>query len=272
MHQAPVIGLPAQAEAIRAREQTGRILSVIVSVFVSGLLLIAAAGAFWIWLVDRPRPTYLWLTLAQVLIALYSLVMVVGVFTELITQSQVSQLVGTLAPFSLAFWVLFWRDWFDLRDSWLRTWLPLALALLVALGQQSFAVDTYLSMHMIVAALALGTFGNFGLGILLVIALFEGARRDRTAALVALPAVLLLIISSFSSEIIAWARLRTSVFPFGIQVGVSDVALVLLVLVTGALAVRRFIGSQVNQRLERQTIDQELEQLANSRSAFSSPS
>ena len=65
MHQAPLLGLRSQIEAIQAQEVTGRILSVITSVFVALFLLIAAAGAFWIWILDRPQTTYLWLTLGS---------------------------------------------------------------------------------------------------------------------------------------------------------------------------------------------------------------
>jgi serine phosphatase RsbU (regulator of sigma subunit) len=45
-----------------------------------------------------------------------------------------------------------------------------------------------------------------------------------------------------------------------VQIGVKGVALILLVLVTGALVIRRFVSSQVSQRLERQAVEQELEQ------------
>jgi serine phosphatase RsbU (regulator of sigma subunit) len=98
------------------------------------------------------------------------------------------------------------------------------------------------------------------LGLMLFVTLFQGARKDRTGALLALPPISLLAISLLSVELLAWFHVRTSFFPFGIQITAKDVALTLLILVVGALVARRFIGSQVSQRLERAAVEQELEQ------------
>jgi serine phosphatase RsbU (regulator of sigma subunit) len=56
------------------------------------------------------------------------------------------------------------------------------------------------------------------------------------------------------------AALPTVIFIFGVRIDLAGPALVLLVLAVGALVLRRFVSVQVRQRLERQTIDQELEQ------------
>jgi serine phosphatase RsbU (regulator of sigma subunit) len=260
MHQAPVIGLLSQVQDLRARERTGRILAVIVAVFVSGFLLIAAAGAFWIWLIDRPRRTYLWLALGLVLLALPALVMVVAFFTYLITQAMVNEFIGGFGALGFIFWIFFWRDWFQLQWTRRLTLLTIAVALFISVGESGVLFSTHIPMRVIMAAIGIRAAGKFALGILLFVALFQGARKDRVGAWLALPPILLLTFSQFSQELISWFRVRTSIFPFGVQISVTDVALVLLVLVTGALAVRRFVGSQVSQRLERQTIDQELEQ------------
>jgi serine phosphatase RsbU (regulator of sigma subunit) len=260
MHQAPLIGTPAEMERIRAEEHTGRILGVIVSVFVSGLLLIAAGGAFWIWLIDRLKRTFLWLTLGLLLASTPALANVVAFFTYVWTQGMLSQVAATLSMAGLVCWILFWRDWFELQGSWVRWWIPAAVAAFGSLVQFSILFDTHMPLWMIVAGMTARAVAKAALGLLVFAVLYEGARQDRVGALLALPPIVLLFISSFGQELITWAHIRTTVFPYGIQVAVSDVALVLLVLVTGALAVRRFIGSQVSQRLERQSIDQELEQ------------
>jgi serine phosphatase RsbU (regulator of sigma subunit) len=260
MHQAPVIGLLSQVQDLRARERTGRILAVIVSVFVSAFLLIASCGAFWIWLIDRPRRTYLWLALGLVLLALPALVMVVAFFTHLITQGMVNEFIGGFGALGFICWIFFWHDWFELQWTRRFTLLTIAFALPVAIGESGVLFSTHIPMRMILAAMVLRAAGKFALGVLLFVALFQGARKDRIGAWLALPPILLLTFSQFSQELISWFRIRTSIFPFGVQITVQDAALVLLVLVTGALAVRRFIGSQVSQRLERQTIDQEMEQ------------
>jgi serine phosphatase RsbU (regulator of sigma subunit) len=260
MHQAPVIGLPSQIESMRAAEHTGRILSVITSVFVSCFMLIGAVGAFWIWLIDRSRRTFLWLGVGMVLVAAPNLMMLIAFFTFAWTQTVVNQVTESTAAIGVACWVYFWRDWFGLsRSRWMQ-YLPILMAIAGAATELGVLVNTHIPVSVVLLAMQARMVFKFALGILLFVELVQGAREDRVGAWLALPPILLLTVSQFSSELINWAHIRTSVFPFGIQITVKDVALVLLVLVTGALAVRRFIGSQVSQRLERQTIDQELEQ------------
>jgi hypothetical protein len=260
MHQAPVIGLPAQVQAIRAREHTGRILGVLVSIFVSCFLLIAASGAFWIWLIDRPRRTYLWLAMGMVLLALPALAMVAAFFTYLVTQAMANEFVGFFDVAGMVCWIFFWRDWFELPPNGRMNVLAFSLAVVGAIGECGILFSNHIPIFLILAAMGIRAAGKIALGVLLFVTLVQGARKDRLGSLVAVPPVLLLIYSQFGPELIAWLRMRSSVFPFGVQIGVTDVALVLLVLVTGALAVRRFIGSQISQRLERQTIDLEMEQ------------
>ncbi len=259
MHQVPLVGLHAPIEDVRAQEVTGRILNVITPVFVSFLLLIAAAGTFWIWLIDRPRPTYLWLTLALVLTAAPTAVLTTAYFSYAITQGGANALLEPFIVLGLVFWILFWRTWFQLGRS---RRLDLALAALAALSiftETSTVFSLHAAPSRILFFLELKAACNAVLGFLLFVPLFRGARKDRVGVFVATPPVILLTISLFTLELGDWFRIRTSFFPFGIQVGVTEVALLLLVLVTGALAARRFVGSQVSQRLERQTIDQDLE-------------
>ena len=54
MHQAPILGLRSQIESIQGQEITGRVLTLIVPVCVTFLMLISAAAAFRIWLLDLP--------------------------------------------------------------------------------------------------------------------------------------------------------------------------------------------------------------------------
>jgi serine phosphatase RsbU (regulator of sigma subunit) len=260
MHQAPVVGIRAAVQELRARERTGRLLDVIVSIFVSGFLFIAAAGALWIWLIDRPRRTYLWLALGLVSLALPALVIVVAFFTYLLTQGMVNEFTAAFSAIGLVAWIFFWRDWFGLQWGRRMNLLALGLVVLESVAESGIIFSTHIPISLILATMVLRAAGKFALGILLFVALYQGARKDRTGVAVALPPILLLIVSQFSQELISWFRIRTSIFPFGVQITVQDAAHVLLVLVTGALAVRRFIGSQVSQRLERQTIDQEMEQ------------
>jgi hypothetical protein len=260
MHQAPLLGLHSQIESIRAQEVTGRILSVITSVFVAFLTLAAAAGAFWIWLLDRRQPTYLWLTLSFVLTAIPTALLVAAFFTYTITESRSDLLVISLSTLGLVCWIFFWRGWFQLaRDRRVEVFIAVLAAAVIL--TQAFVQSLRLTpAHTMLFALEAVAVCNVALGVMLFVALLQGARKDRTGALVALPPILLLTISLSSVELLAWFRIRTSFFPFGVQIAIKDVALTLLVFVVGALVARRFLHSQISQRLERQTIDQELEQ------------
>jgi hypothetical protein len=260
MHQAPLLGLRSQVEAIRTQEVTGRILSVITAVFVTFLMLIAAAGAFWIWLLDRPRETYLWLTLGLILVAASTPVLLLDLFSYVFTQAGANVWLQTLGVLGLVCWIFFWRRWFDLpRERWSELLIALS-----ATGNILSGIFIRWSAHapasVILFAMELRAACDAVLGVTLFLTLVRGARRDRTGALLALPPIFLLAISLFSIELVTWFHIRTSIFPFGIQIAVKDVALTLLVVVTGALVLRRFVGSQVSQRLERQMVDQELEQ------------
>ncbi len=259
MHQVPLVGLHAPIEDVRAQEVTGRILNVITAVFVSFLLLIAAAGAFWIWLIDRPRRTYLWLTLALVLTAAPTAVLTTAYFSYAITQGGANALLQPFIVLGLVFWILFWRTWFQLGRSRRLDFALAALAALSIFTETSTVFSLHAAPSRILFFLELKAACNAALGFLLFVPLFQGARKDRVGVFVATPPVILLTISLFTVELGDWFRIRTSFFPFGIQVGVTEVALLLLVLVTGALVARRFVTSQVAQRLERQTIDQDLE-------------
>jgi stage II sporulation SpoE-like protein len=260
MHQTPLLGLRAPIESVRVQEVTGRILTVITPVFVAIFMLIAAAGAFWIWLLDRPRPTYLWLTLGLVLTAGPILVLLVAFFSTAFTQGGANILVEILSTAGLVCWILFWRRWFQLARDRRVDLLITILAATVILAQTFVKRSALSPAHTILLVMEIMAACNTALGVLLFAVLFQGARKDRIGALVAVPPILLLGISLLSVELLAWFRIRTSIFPFGIQISVKDVALVLLVLVTGALVARRFVGSQVSQRLERQAVEQELEQ------------
>jgi hypothetical protein len=261
MHQAPLLGLHSEIETIRAQEVRARLLTVIASVFAAFIMLIAAVGAFWIWLLDRPRTTYLWLTLAILLFAAQVPVLVAGFFTYRFSQDSQIYLLQVCADLTLICWILFWRQWFQLaRDRW--TEVAIIVLTVVLISSQTFIYFFTLHSHVqtILSIMQIRAICKSVLGAMLFVALFHGARKDRTGALVALPPIILLTISIFNIELLSWFRVRTSFFPFGVQITIADVASILLVLVVGVLVARRFVGSQVAQRLERQTIDQDLEQ------------
>jgi MFS family permease len=260
MHQTPLIGLRSQIESIRQQEIVGRVLGAVTSIFVTFMMLIAAAGALWIWLIDRSHRTYLWLTLALVFTAGALPALLIALFTYLFTQGVSNIAVQGFSAAGMVCWIIFWRSWFRLaRNRWLDI-LLVAFATAAIVIPVLIAWSEHFPPDAILFGFAMRVVANGALGALLFVALLQGASKDRTGALLALPPILLLAISLFSTELLAWFHVRTAFFPMGFQVSLKDVSLVLLLLVVGALVARRFIGSQVSQRLERQAVDQELEQ------------
>lgn len=260
MHELPLLGLRSQIEAIQAQEVTGRILSVIVSVFVALFLLIAAAGAFWIWLLDRPRATYLWLTLGLLLLAASIPAQLVAFFSYTFTQAGANIWQQAFNFLGLLCWIFFWRQWFSLpRERWSE--LLIAFSAVAIIVVEIFVRwSAHAPVSLILFTLEFSAACKAILGIMLFVTLIRGARKDRTGAMVALTPIVLLTVNVFSVELLAWFRIRTSIFPFGIQIALKEVAITFMVLVAGALVLRRFVASQISQRLERQDVDRELEQ------------
>jgi hypothetical protein len=261
MHESPILGLPSEVAYLRHQEVAARFLSVVPAVFVGLLMLIASVGAFWIWLLDRGDTTYVWLTGALVATAAGPIVTLVNLFTLQWSQDTGAVFINVLRYVCLLCWIFFWQHWFSLRTT-----APVRILLIVAtLGTIPIKIYTFWfgnssTVQFELRAAQIAAFANGIFGVLLFVNLLRGARKDRTGALLALPPVLLLTFSVFELELLDWARIRTSFFPFGLQIGVGDVASLLLILVVGALVARRFIGSQVAQKLARRTIDQEFEQ------------
>jgi Stage II sporulation protein E (SpoIIE) len=260
MHQIPLAGDATQIEFIRTAEVRERILTVVIPIFVAFLMFAAAGGALWIWSYDRSRPTYLWLSAALAVQALAPVVQTISLFTFL-NQNGTILVFRCINDLHFVFWIYFWRHWFQLpRDRRLNFAMGAIVVITTAAQTYSRLSAIAHTVAPVLLSLRIAAIANVILGILLLLVVLQGGRRDRTAALIALPSVLLLEIGDFSGELLTWFRIRTNFFPAGIQVGVSDIASTLLIFVIGALVARRFLATQVAQNLARQSIDQDLEQ------------
>jgi len=259
MHETPLVGLEAQVESIRESEVRTRIIAVLESVFISIFLLIAGAGAFWLWLIDRSSQVYLWLAAALVLGTSATGVLMVSFFTYMLDQDLALTIGNILTTLMVVCWIQFWRHWFKLENGRVLT-ISLIVPAVTLIVLDALRFFGGLPFTSILFALQVISVCNGMLGILFFVPIVQGARKDRTAALVALAPTLLLFVSLFELEVQDWLRIPTVIFVFGIHLDLADAAEVLLVLAVGALVLRRFLNTQVVQRLERQTIDQELEQ------------
>jgi hypothetical protein len=260
MHEAPVLGIRPQIESLLAQANTLRVMVQVVPVFVGFLMLVAAAVAFRIWLLDRPHTTYLWLTLGFLLEAAPIAAVIAALFTYVYPQDTPIFLQTSFFALGAVCWILFWRQWFEIGRKRVFDLLRTAAAAVVILAASIGCFWQHASLAVNLLADRMGVAANIVLGVMLFVTLLQGARKDRMGALVALPPVILVAISLLEAELINWFHIRTSFFPFGVAVGIGNIAGLLLVLVVGGLTARRFLHSQVKQRLEQQAVEQELEQ------------
>jgi Stage II sporulation protein E (SpoIIE) len=264
MHGPPMLGLAA---TVRMMQVAGKdvLLHVKFGEFLQMLIyLLVAPLALWAWLYSRRERAWLWLFLLIVLaIALLSI-------DILTTESTLISVVAgvfwnfPLAMFALPLLVMFWWEWFGLQE---RRWIPRAAWLLSVAGCLTFFC--YQSPVMGLDFLPQSTLHWFnaaglleGLAgvLLLIVILVKGFRRDRTEALLAALPISLQLFGTFSSYLLTTFHIPNMFFPFGLGIGVGDITSILMILVIGALALRRFVRTQVREGVARKAIALDLEQ------------
>jgi hypothetical protein len=221
--------------------------------------------ALWAWLKNRRDHTFLWLFFALAVSPVDFGLTLVGNLASLIPLSTTT-IIGNvlLRPLELPLWIMFWWNWFGLRG---KRWMPRAAWLLavaeilvlacVRLPTAGFNVlpRAWLGGCNSASAILLGA-----LGVLLLVILIEGFRRDRTEALSAVFPILLFEFSSFATYFLNVFGFSTQFYPFTIGISTGAIALILMVLVIGVLVLRRFLHTQVREELARQSVALELEQ------------
>ena len=80
------------------------------------------------------------------------------------------------------------------------------------------------------------------LGGLLLWVAWEGMRKDHTGAWLAMPAVGLVIVSLYQQELLV-LHVPLIFFPFGLAVGISQIAVVVSLIIITILLMRRFLQS-----------------------------
>lgn len=214
------------------------------------VFLLLAAIAFSLIFFDRADRVYLWMGAVFLVWATNTGATIVGAWTQLISGEVINMITDILIiPLGFAGWVMVWWIWFGLRRP---AWMPgatAALAMLLtvsnALGGDYFfaAIPHPVSavFHIVSLAVRL-TF----LAILLWI-VYRGIRLHGVEGWLALPPVLLFGIARFSREL-SVLHIQMTWFPFGMQVGLADLASLLLALVLVLLLLRRLLASLRRQR------------------------
>ena len=262
MHGPPALGLASTVQLMQSAAANANREDDFDTLLALCLLLLALPLAVWAWLYNREERAWLWLVLA---LAWQILLLFVVLVTSLTTALGLVTGVVVTNILIFPFWILFWWDWFGLRE---KRWIPRAAWLLAALMTLAGFVAQSPNLGLRILPLsALHWFNDAKIvwllipyGLLFLVVLVEGYRRDRTEALLATFPILLGVFSYFAVYLLVALHIPNQVFFFGLGIGAGTMSLMLMVLVIGALALRRFIKTQVRASLARQAVKKDLEQ------------
>jgi hypothetical protein len=249
-HTAPVLG---EAGAVAASYQIRwlELIRSFASLAVQALLFaLLAAIAFSVRLFDRSDRVSLWMGAVFLTEAAAASVSMFAVWSRHLSLPAYWLFGDFILPLLYAGWVMVWWVWFRLQRP---AWLPRAVAGLTVVyvvagpigDELFFAVFPHpvaVAFHMIVLVVRLLLFS------LLLWIVIQGIRRQGVEGWLVLPAVLLLGISAFETEL-AVIHIRMNGFPFGVQIDVGFIANVLLMVATALLLLRRLLNSVRAQRL-----------------------
>ncbi len=264
MHLPPAMGLASTVHLLQSADDdanlhynAGGILQAIVFLFLAPL-------ALWAWLKNRQEQIYLWLFVALAISPFRTTVLLLGNLGSAISLGKQSILLAVLLdPLVLPAWIMFWWHWFEFRrQRWIPrvAWALTAAEMLAFLGVRGVVAGVELVPRAWLPWLnSASIFLTGALGVLLLIVLIAGFRRDRTDALLATVPILLLEVASFNTYLLDLG-ISTEFYPFGIGIGMGAIASILMVLVIGVLVLRRFVRTQVGREVARKAIAQDLEQ------------
>ncbi len=251
MHTAPLLG---DGSAVLARYQLRWLepLRAQAAGALEGLLfLILAVVAFSLTRFDRSDPVYVWMGSVLLLLAANAIISVIATCTQ--TLSVIADLLlqdGLLSPLLLGAWVMVWWVWFQLQRP---AWVPRAVAVLTVGFMVSTVIGENLLYPLITPSVG-DVFHTVSIGVrftllmVLILVVILGIRRQGAESWLVLPAVVLLMISLFSTELLV-LHIRINWFPFGLRFSLSQVANLLLTVVLFALLLHRLLLSVRQQRL-----------------------
>jgi hypothetical protein len=219
---------------------------------VEGLLyLLLAMVAFSLTRFDRSDPVYVWMGSIFVLLVINNILIVIASWSQILSaNTDVVVQDGFITPLLLGAWVMVWWVWFRLQRP---AWVPGAVAVLTLAFMVSTIIGEDLLYPYISIAIA-DVFHTISLGvrlvllIVLILIVAWGIRRQGAEGWLVLPAVVLLIGSLFTVELLL-LHIRANWFPFGIRVTLAQMSNLLLTAVLFVLLLRRLLLSVREQRL-----------------------
>jgi len=249
-HTAPVLG---EAGAVAASYQIRWLELVRTYAFgpVQALLFaLLAAMAFSLTLFDRSDRVYLWMGAVFLGEAAAAAELPFAVWTQHLSIPVDRLFEYFLGPLVFAGWVMIWWVWFRLQRP---AWLPRAVAGLTVVcivagaigGDLFFSVFPHpvaVAFHMVALVVRLLLFA------LLLWIVIQGIRSHGLEGWLVLPAVLLMGISHFGTEL-SVMHIRVIWFPFGVQINIGFIATLLLMVAAALLLLRRLLQSVRAQRV-----------------------
>ena len=251
MHTAPLLG---DAVAVAAGYQLRWLepFRAQIAQILEGLLFLLLAGvAFSLTRFDRSDPVYVWMGSVFLLLVANATLVILETWTQ--TISAITELLlsdGLLNPLLLGAWVMVWWVWFRLQRP---PWLPKAVALLTLGFMVSSVIGENLLYPLISTSVAdifhtVSIAVRLALLMVLILVVIWGIRRQGAEGWFVLPAVVLLVVSLFTEELLL-LHIRINWFPFGLRFSLAQAANVLLTAVLFVLLLRRLLLSVRQQRL-----------------------
>jgi hypothetical protein len=265
MHQPPALGLASTMHLLQTADDDANQHFYFGLILQSLLSLLVIPLALWAWLQNRQERTYLWLFLVLSCALLRSVLLLVGNLTSTMPLGPNTLLLDVvLGPLQLPMWAMFWWHWFGLagkrwipRAAWLITMAHMLVQLLLRLPNSDINLvpRSWLPWLNNVPVVCLAA-----LGVLLLVILVEGFRRERAEALLAALPLLLIEFASFNVFFLSTFGISSVFFFLGLGISVGNVAWILMVLVIGALVMRRFLRTRMSQERARQIVALDMEQ------------
>ena len=218
------------------------------------ILLLALGVGFGLFWLDRTEPAYLWLGLTCVAILADLTSIVLPYYNTWLSGGLPFLLDAILTPVVIGLAVLFWAYWFRLGRMARLHRIVWGLVVVLGIGTAMLRMPLYgvvIPVHAIVW-LSPPLILNLLLCLLLVWVTVHGIRKDRREGWLALPAVVLVILSQAPIVL----HLPANVFLFGIRIALGQIATIFSLIMISVLLLRRFLRAQQQREQWRQEIEQ----------------
>ena len=252
LHGPPLLGDAATISAEYHLARLRLIRTYLFGLVIAGLFFVLAVMASSLVLFDREDPVYRWLIAVFLLTSAWSAAACVSSWTQVFTITTSALFVNSLLqPLILGAWIMVWWVWFRLREPW----LPKLIGLLTLLYILTDVIGSDLFFafipHPITSFFRLASVGIRILFLLpLVFIVMVGVGKQGWEGILALPAVILVGVAQFQTEL-AVLGFRVFWFPFGVRIGLDQIAYITLAVAIFILLLRRLhLSMEAKRELE----------------------